>query len=120
MRSVLDGIIANRAGVLMLLSAAAFMEAWGDSYFQSALHRSSGMTRVLFFAAGAVVLSLYGLLVNTAPWDFGKLLGVYVVLFFLVAQVVARVRFHQQPTPHIVVGGLLIVAGGIIISFSKT
>jgi drug/metabolite transporter superfamily protein YnfA len=119
MRPVLNQIIANRAGVLILLFLAAFMEAWGDSYFQSALHWSSGMRRVLFLAAGVVVLSFYGLLVNTARWDFGKLLGVYVVLFFLVAQIVARIRFHQSTTPQIVVGGLLIVAGGIIISFSK-
>jgi len=119
MRSVLTQIIASRAGVLMLLSFAAFLEAWGDSYFQSALHRSSGMTRVIFFVVGAVVLSLYGLLVNTPGWDFGKLLGVYIVFFFLVAQVVARVRFHRMPTPHILLGGILIVAGGIVISFSK-
>jgi hypothetical protein len=54
--------------------------------------------------------------VNVPRWDFGKLLGVYVVMFFLVAQIVARVRFGQTPTMPVVFGGTLIVAGGVIIS----
>ena len=41
----------------------------------------------------------------------------YVVLFFLVAQVLAKVRFHQAPTVPIYVGWTLIATGGIIIAF---
>ena len=65
------------------------------------------------------LLALYGLTVNTPPWDFGKLLGLYVVLFFLVAQVLAKVRFDQSPTAPILLGGSLIVAGGAVITFWK-
>jgi small multidrug resistance family-3 protein len=47
------------------------------------------------------------------------LLGVYVALFFVVAQIVAKVRFQQSPTAPILVGGSLIVAGGLVITFWK-
>lgn len=65
---------------------------------------------------GIASLAAYGLMVNAPRWDFGKLLGVYVVLFFLLAQAMARIRFGQTPTPPIYLGGMLIVAGGVIIS----
>ena len=102
---------------LALLTLAALLEAFGDSLFQSGLYRSAGAARALFFVCGAVVLALYGFTVNIPHWDFGKLLGIYVVLFFLVAQVLAKVRFNQAPTPPIFVGGTLIATGGIIIAF---
>jgi small multidrug resistance family-3 protein len=116
MRNLLDQIIAHRIGALLVLLLAAFLEAYGDSCFQTALYRSSGTTRTIAFLGGAVSLVAYGLVVNVPRWDFGKLLGVYMVMFFLVAQVVARVRFGQTPTLPVVFGGTLIVAGGVIIS----
>ena len=85
MTDFLDGIIAHRAGAFALLTFAALLEVFGDSLFQSGMYRSEGAARVLYFVCGAVVLALYGFTVNSPPWDFGKLLGVYVVLFFLVA-----------------------------------
>jgi small multidrug resistance family-3 protein len=119
MKELLTQLVATRAGSLVILLLAAFLEAYGDSCFQSGLYRTIGVPRCLAFALGAVALALYGLTVNTPPWDFGKLLGLYVVLFFLVAQVLARVRFHQEPTMPIWVGGSLIVAGGTVITFWK-
>jgi hypothetical protein len=113
----LDSVVAHRAGAFAVLVFAAFLEAFGDSLFQSAMYRSEGTARVLYFIFGAIVLAFYGFTVNSPPWDFGKLLGVYVVLFFLVAQVLAKVRFHQSPTVPIYVGGALITTGGIIIAF---
>ncbi len=112
----LDRLVGNPVGMVLVLAFAAFLEAWGDSFFQVSFYRSSGMGRVLAFAAGAVVLACYGSVVNTPRWDFGKLLGVYVVLFFIVAQVIAKVRFGQTPTPPIYAGGALIVAGGLVIA----
>jgi small multidrug resistance family-3 protein len=83
------------------------------------LYRSTGTTRTLWFCAGVAILGGYGLFVNLPQWDFGKLLGVYVALFFLVAQIVAKVRFGQSPTTPILVGGTLIVGGGLVITFWK-
>ena len=49
------------------------------------LHGASLCARLAFLAAGAIVFFAYGVTVNLPPWDFGRLLGVYVALFFLVA-----------------------------------
>jgi small multidrug resistance family-3 protein len=119
MRALLDQIIAHRAGLFAVLAAAAVLEAYGDSCFQAGLYRSSGVSRMLWFLGGAASLALYGLIVNTPRWDFGQLLGLYIVFFFLVAQILAKVRFHQTPSPPILVGGSLIVAGGLVITFWK-
>ena len=106
--------MSNWTAFTFLLIAAG-LEALGDSFFQSGLHKSTGALRIGFFAAGAVSLALYGLMVNAAPWDFGKLLGIYVVFFFVVSQVIARLRFHQVPSAAMWVGGSFIVIGGAII-----
>lgn len=117
MKNLLDSVVAHPGGAFALLTLAAFLEAFGDSLFQSGIYRSAGTARGFFFVSGAVVLALYGFTVNIPHWDFGKLLGIYVVLFFLVAQVLAKVRFNQAPTTPIYVGGTLIATGGIIIAF---
>jgi small multidrug resistance family-3 protein len=57
--------------------------------------------------------------VNAPPWDFGKLLGVYVSLFFMVAQGVNFVAFGARPDAPTLLGGALIVAGGLIVAFGK-
>jgi hypothetical protein len=117
--NILDKLVQNPLGALAVLALAAFLEAWGDSFFQVGFYRSSGMGRVLALGSGAVVLAAYGSFVNVPRWDFGKLLGAYVVLFFLMAQVLNKVRFGQSPTPPIYAGGALIVAGGLVVAFWK-
>ena len=104
--------------ILLALLFAAILEAGGDAFIRGGLHRS-GAVRAAFFACGAVALFAYGWMVNAPPWDFGRLLGVYVVLFFVIAQIVAKVRFHQSPTAPILVGGGLIVAGGLVMTLWK-
>jgi len=117
--SILNRLVANPLGALTVLTLAAFLEAWGDSFFQVGFYRSSGVGRVLALITGAVVLASYGSVVNIPKWDFGKLLGAYVVLFFLMAQLLNKVRFGQSPTPPIYAGGALIVAGGLVVAFWK-
>lgn len=119
MKSVLNQVVSSPFGAFVVLVAAASLEVLGDSFFQSGLYRSTGPQRAIWFFAGVTVLGLYGWSVNLPQWDFGKLLGVYVALFFIVAQVVAKLRFHQSPTAPIWVGGSLIVAGGLVITFWK-
>jgi drug/metabolite transporter superfamily protein YnfA len=106
----------NSFGVVMVLACAAFLEAFADSFFQISLHRAAGTSRVLAFLAGVAVMVAYGSLVNVPRWDFGRLIGAYVALFFLLAQVLNRVRFGQQPTAPIYTGGALIVAGALVIA----
>jgi hypothetical protein len=72
-----------------------------------------------FFASAALVLFVYGVTVNLPPWDFGKLLGVYVALFFVVAQIINLFAFGMKPSLPIYCGGALIVAGGMLMTFWK-
>ncbi|MBW4038964.1 MAG: hypothetical protein HIU91_08840 [Acidobacteria bacterium] len=119
MKNALSQIVTSPFGAFAVLTIAASLEVLGDSFFQSGLYRSTGSSRVQWFVFGAAVLGLYGLFVNLPQWDFGKLLGVYVALFFVVAQIIAKLRFHQSPTAPILAGGSLIVAGGLVITFWK-
>jgi drug/metabolite transporter (DMT)-like permease len=117
--SFVSRFVSNPIGAFFVLGIAAFLEAWGDSFFQVSFYRSSGTGRGLALVAGVVVLGCYGATVNLPRWDFGKLIGVYVVMFFLVAQLLAKVRFGQSPTLSIYIGGSLIVAGGLVIALGQ-
>jgi hypothetical protein len=119
MKNFLNQVVGNPVGAYAVLSLAALLEVSGDACFQSGMYQSTGAMRGVWLLAGAAVLASYGVFVNLPQWDFGKLLGVYVVLFFVMAQIVAKVRFHQTPTLPILAGGALIVAGGLVMTFWK-
>jgi hypothetical protein len=106
----------NLAFAYLLLLVAAGLEAGGDALVRVGLHNTASGSRAIFFAAGAVVLFGYGCAVNAPPWDFGRLLGVYVTLFFLVAQAINLFVFGVRPPLPIYVGGSLIIAGGLLIT----
>ena len=66
--------------------------------------------------AGGVTLVAYGFAVNAnRQFDFGRLMGVYLVVLFLVAQVIGAAFFGERPSATLVIGGSLIVAGGLVI-----
>ena len=115
----LTQIVSTPAGTFAVLVFAAYLEVQGDACFQSGLYHASGMRRAGWFLAGAGVLVCYSLFLNSSKVDFGRLLGVYVVLFFLVAQILAKVQFHQSPTKPIYLGGGFIVLGGLIMTLWK-
>jgi len=101
---------------LLLLLMAAILEAGGDALVRWALKTSALPARTAFFALGGIVLFLYGYVVNTPPWDFGRSLGVYVACFFVVAQLIAWLVFKQPPSPGVLVGGAFVVMGGTIMT----
>jgi small multidrug resistance family-3 protein len=72
----------------------------------------------LFFL-GAALLFGYGTLLNLAPFEFGRVVGLYLATLFVVWQVVNFVAFRTLPTLPIVIGGSLVIAGGAIITFWK-
>lgn len=119
LRTVIDRLVALPGGAIAVLGLAALFEAWGDSFFQAAFYRSTGTTRIASILAGTLVLAAYGSMVNAPRWDFGRLLGVYVVLFFIAAQILNWIRFGQSPTAPIYAGGALIVAGGLVIAVCR-
>lgn len=104
-------------GILAVLTLAACLEAGGDALVRSGLHAPVLATRIGFMAAGALVLFTYGVCVNLPPWDFGRLLGVYVALFFVVAQLINLFAFGMKPSLPIYCGGVLIVSGGLLMTF---
>ncbi len=110
-----EAVLANLA-ILAALLLAALLEAGGDALVRAGLHGSTVPARLGFLGLGAAVLFAYGLTVNLPAWDFGRLLGVYVVFFFIVAQLVSWLAFGSRPTMPILVGGALIVAGGLTIT----
>src|SRR5262245_49011791 len=101
---------------VLILLAAALCEAGGDAIVRTGLHASDTTTRIWRLAAGGFVLFLYGCVVNAPPWNFGRLIGVYVVFFFVVAQAISWLVFHEPPSLTIWIGGGFIVAGGVIVS----
>jgi small multidrug resistance family-3 protein len=113
----IDRLAASPLGAFLFLVVAGFLEAFGDSFFQTAFYRAEGWNRLAAIIAGGVVLAAYGSIVNLPRWDFGRLLGVYVVIFFVMAQVLNKVRFGQAPTVPIYAGGALVVAGGLVMAF---
>ena len=112
-------IVASPIGTVAVLALAAYLEVQGDACFQSGLYHSSGAKQVAWFVAGTAVLVCYSLFLNSSKIDFGKLLGIYVGLFFVVAQIVAKLQFHQSPSKPIYVGGAFIAIGGLIMTFWK-
>ena len=117
--SSLRQIVSSPIGAFTVLALAAYLEVQGDACFQSGLRHSVGTKQIGWFVAGTVVLVCYSLFLNSSQIDFGKLLGIYVVLFFLVAQVVAKLQFHQSPSKPIYAGGAFIVVGGLVMTLWK-
>ena len=101
---------------LLVLFLAAVLEAGGDALVRTGLEAGTAGRKLALFVAGAVVLFAYGYAVNAPRWDFGRLLGIYVVFFFAVAQAISWLAFGQKPSLPILVGGAFIVLGGLIIS----
>jgi drug/metabolite transporter superfamily protein YnfA len=113
---MIDTQTVSPATAVCILFLAAVLEAGGDALVRYGLHARALRARLALFALGGIVLFCYGYVVNAPGWDFGRLLGVYVVFFFLVAQAIAWLAYGQLPSRSLIVGGALIVAGGAIIS----
>jgi small multidrug resistance family-3 protein len=96
--------------ILAILIMAAALEVGGD-----ALVRIGLGGRTYLIAAGAITLLAYGILVNKSGLDFNRLMGVYIVIFFLVSQAISFVVFKQIPDDRLLLGGGFIVTGGLVI-----
>ncbi|HEY3267594.1 MAG TPA: hypothetical protein VGM37_11745 [Armatimonadota bacterium] len=74
--------------VAVALLLAALLEVGGDALIRWGLRGG----RAAGFIAGAAALFAYGVAVNAPRWDFGRLMGVYIAVFFIVSQIVASSR----------------------------
>lgn len=95
----------------LVFIAAAALEVGGDAIIRKGL-RGGGMAVI---AAGLVVLGSYGLVVNLVPWDFSRLLGVYVGVFAAVSVLCGRFVFGESVPTSTWLGLALILAGGLVI-----
>ena len=93
------------------LVIAAVLEVGGDAVIRLGL-RGGGLALV---AAGFVVLGGYGVAVNLVPWEFGKLLGIYVGVFAMVSVLCGHVVFGESVPASTWVGLFLVIAGGLVI-----
>jgi small multidrug resistance family-3 protein len=97
----------------LLLILAAILEVGGDALIRNGL-KSGGL---ILMIAGVVVLAAYGFMVNLTKLDFSRLMGLYIVLFFVVSQVIAVVIFKEKLHVSLWIGGAFVVIGGAIMTF---
>jgi hypothetical protein len=102
---------------LVFLLIATTLEVGGDAIVRIAIYNHAGPVRIVLFFAGALLLLGYGSALNLAPFDFGRVVGLYIATLFVVWQVINFIVFRSVPTLPIMVGGCLVVAGGAIITF---
>ncbi len=103
--------------VLALVVAATALESSGDALVRLGLFERLGTARIATLAGGAVLLFGYGLLLNLAPMPFSRIVGLYIATLFVVWQAVSYFAFKTLPTPPILLGGALIIAGGLVVTF---
>jgi hypothetical protein len=105
--------------VFGMLIIATSLEATGDAIVRMGIAQNAWPWRCLLFLTGAGLLFGYGLFVNLAPAEFGRVVGLYIATLFTVWQIVNFIAFRSVPGGAILVGGALIVAGGVIVTFWK-
>jgi small multidrug resistance family-3 protein len=111
--------ILSHAPALGFLLIATTLEVSGDAVVRMAMLNHVGMARVGLMIAGALLLFGYGFALNLAPLQFGQVAGLYIATLFLVWQAINFIAFKAIPNLPIIVGGGLIIAGGLIVTFWK-
>lgn len=98
--------------VWAVLVVAALLESGGDAGVRLGLRGHAWG-----FLVGPLALVAYGFIVNLSRWEFSRLMGVYIAVFFLVSQILAVVVFRERLPAPVLVGGALIVSGGLLLTF---
>jgi hypothetical protein len=111
--------ILRHIPVWAFLLIATTLEVTGDAVVRMAIYNHAGVMRLAFMLAGAALLLGYGVALNLAPVEFGRVVGLYIATLFVVWQIINFIAFRTLPTLPILVGGALVIAGGLIITFWK-
>jgi hypothetical protein len=101
----------------LILIAATTVESFGDAVVRIGLFSRSGVAQVATLLGGAVLLFSYGTLLNLAPVPFERVVGLYIATLFCVWQLVSFATFRTIPSTQVLIGGSLIVAGGLLVTF---
>jgi small multidrug resistance family-3 protein len=103
--------------IAFLLLIATTLEVCGDAVVRMAIYQHSGSMRVALLLIGALLLLGYGSSLNTAPVEFGRVVGLYIATLFVVWQCINYLVFKTVPGVPIFIGGAMVVAGGLIITY---
>ena len=105
--------------VWVFLPIATTLEVTGDAFIRKSLFEHQGAWRIGLFLSGMAPLVGYGTFPNLAPLEFGQVVGLYIATLFIVWQAVTYFAFGALLPLPILAGGVLIVAGGLVVSFWK-
>jgi small multidrug resistance family-3 protein len=117
MLGVMDGL--PNFPPMVFLIVATLLEVSGDAVVRTSLYHASGPRRIALFVVGAALLFGYGSVLNLAPLDFGRVVGLYIATLFVVWQLINWIAFRSAPTLPILCGGALIIAGGMVVTYWK-
>ena len=112
-------LLANMP-VLVFLIIATGLEVSVDALIRKSMFEQVGLARLGLFLVGALLLAGYGTFLNLAPLEFGQVVGLYIATLFVMWQLINFLFFRSVPTLPIIAGGVLIVTGGLIVSFWKS
>jgi hypothetical protein len=112
--------ILQSVPVPLLLLVATTLEVSGDAVVRLGIYQHAGLVRAVWFLAGAALLLGYGLFLNIAPVPFERIAGLYIATLFIVWQVINLLVFRTVPGLPVWLGGSLVVAGGLIITFWRS
>ena len=104
---------------VIFLIIATVLEVSGDAIIRLCIYNHTGMVRIGFAVVGAILLFGYGFFLNLAPVEFGQVVGLYIATLFFVWQIINYIAFKSVPSLPIIIGGVLVIAGGLIITFWK-
>ncbi len=97
------------------MAIAAALEVGGDALIRAGL-RGKGWLMVL---AGFVVLGSYGVVLNSLPVDFSKLLGSYVGFFALVSVACGWILFNEEIATTTWLGLAVVLLGSVIMQLGS-
>ena len=112
-------IIQNVHPVYFLL-VATILEVSGDAIIRMCIFNHTGPARLGLAVIGTILLFGYGFFLNLAPVQFGQVVGLYIATLFIVWQIINYIAFKSVPSLPVIIGGLFVVAGGLIITFWRT
>jgi drug/metabolite transporter superfamily protein YnfA len=105
-----------KVGALFLaFVAAAVLEVGGDAIIRKGLVGA----RPLVILAGFILLGSYGIIVNLLPFDFSRVLGVYIGVFAVVSVATGRFVFQETIATSTWLGVGVVLVGSLIVQFGS-
>lgn len=101
----------------LLLLVATTLEVSGDALVRQGIYQYAGGLRIAAFLVGTALLFGYGAVLNIAPVEFGRIVGLYIATLFVIWQLINFLTFRTVPGLPVLAGGALVIAGGLIVTF---